>query len=126
MVLVDWEDLPVATRRSPRKLYNVIKEAVNGSGNDGFLVTVNVTNGLEAVEGAIVAIYDDGYDNPVEETTSSEGSCSFAGIAEGEHNIRIIHGDYPELSDKIYIDEDNNAFTFDLNRVQPIDIPVVC
>ena len=34
MVLVDWEDLPVATRRSPRKLYNVIKEAINGLENE--------------------------------------------------------------------------------------------
>ena len=26
MALVDWEDLPISVRRSPRKLYNVLKE----------------------------------------------------------------------------------------------------
>lgn len=26
MSLIDWEDLPISTRKSPRKLYNVLKE----------------------------------------------------------------------------------------------------
>ena len=26
MALVDWEDLPISVRKSPRKLYNVLKE----------------------------------------------------------------------------------------------------
>lgn len=29
MALVDWEDLPISVRKSPRKLYNVLKEEMN-------------------------------------------------------------------------------------------------
>ena len=29
MALVDWEDLAISVRKSPRKIYNVLKEELN-------------------------------------------------------------------------------------------------
>lgn len=70
-------------------------------------ISVNVTDGTDAVSGAKV-VFDDDADNT--KTTGSAGGCT-ANLTDGEHTIAVSADGYTTYTNTITVSEDNTAFS---------------
>ena len=68
-------------------------------------ISVNVTDGTNAVSGASVVIDD------ITKTTGSQGGCTFNDITDGEHTVTVTKTGYVTKTETITVSEDNTTFT---------------
>lgn len=68
-------------------------------------ISVNVTDGENAVSGASVVIGD------VSKTTGSAGGCTFNDITDGEHTVTVTADGYVTKTETITVSEDDTTFT---------------
>jgi hypothetical protein len=68
-------------------------------------ISVNVTDGTNAVSDASVVIDD------ITRTTGSQGGCTFNDITDGEHTVTVTKTGYVTKTETITVSEDNTTFT---------------
>lgn len=68
-------------------------------------ISVNVTDGTNAVSDASVVIDD------ITRTTGSAGGCTFNDITDGEHTVTVTKTGYVTKTETITVSEDNTTFT---------------
>lgn len=118
MALPDWNDIPVAYRRSLRKYHTYLKSLEDDDGEPAEEVpvtrdiSITVTDGTDPVQGASVVIGE------TTKTTGSAGGCSFNGLTEGEKTVTVTADGYVEKTATISVDSTNLTFEIELTAVE--------
>ena len=81
-------------------------------------ITVNVSDGTNAISGATVTIGDD------EETTDENGDAEFESVYEGSQTVTVTKTGYADKTSTINVDETHTSFTITLEPVDTITITV--
>lgn len=104
----NFEDLPYAVRKSPRKRWNYLKNLLNGNETPTRNVSISVNNGTDPIQGATVKIGE------VTKTTGSAGGCSFNGVTDGEHQVIVSADGFTTKTENITVSSKNTSFTISL------------
>ena len=81
-------------------------------------ITVNVTDGTNAVSGATVTI------GSTNKTTDAEGKAGFTSIEYGTYNVTVTKEGYQDKTASITVDKTHSNFTVELTVVDTITITV--
>ena len=81
-------------------------------------ITVNVSDGDNAISGATVTIGDD------EETTDENGDAEFESVYEGSQTVTVTKTGYADKTTTINVDETHTSFTIELEPVDTLTIIV--
>lgn len=81
-------------------------------------ITVNVSDGTNAISGATVTIGTDS------ETTDEDGEATFDSVYEGSQTVTVTATGYADKTATINVDETNTSFTITLDPVDTLTITV--
>lgn len=81
-------------------------------------ITVNVSDGTNAISGATVTIGTDS------ETTDEDGDAEFDSVYEGSQTVTVTATGYADKTSTISVDETHTSFTITLEPVDTITVTV--
>lgn len=110
MVLPQWKDLSPVERRSPRKMYEIIRAEINGDENKEpvfYRLNIHVKDENEVPIGSAIVTIIDSEDKKYTRTTGSAGGCTINEIPEGTYTVIAIADGYEdyECSEELRINQ---------------------
>lgn len=117
MALPEWKDLSTTTRRSPKKIYNIIKNEVDKL-FDPHEVTITIKDDDgNAVSGATVVIKGN------TETTNAQGKVEYD-LINDTYSVTVSKDSYKTTTADITVDDTHTTFNITINKLDTISFTI--